>query len=77
MFVDGGLIACYYVKATSLRHVNIQILGKLLKEKNEKAHTGGRLKKMEDTMNEVFRIQQLSYELIAALFGEDRIDEDE
>ena len=32
---------------------------------------------MEDTMKEVFRNQQLTYELIAALFGEDRIDEDE
>jgi len=28
-------------------------------------------------MREVFRNQQLTYELIAALFGEDCIDEDE
>ena len=45
--------------------------------KDQQYNLKGRLNKVEDTMREVFRNQQLTYELIADLFGEDCIDEDE
>ena len=47
------------------------------KKRAQTNNSTGRLNNVEDTMKEVFRNQQLTYELIAALFGEDCIDEDE
>ena len=82
MFVDAGGRPCYYEKAPTSKETKSRLLGKLLKEKERtgskiKNNLTGRLNKVEDTMREVFRNQQLTYELIADLFGEDCIDEDE
>ena len=82
MFVDAGGRPCYYEKAPTSQEMKSRLLGKLLKEKERtdskiKNNLTGRLNKVEDTMREVFRNQQLTYELIADLFGEDCIDEDE
>ena len=82
MFVDAEGRPCYYEKAPTSQATKSRLLGKLLKEKERtsskiKNNLTGRLNKVEDTMREVFRNQQLTYELIADLFGEDCIDEDE
>ena len=75
MFVDGVLPQCYYEKATSLHNEIERILDNLSNDRM--VCTAGRLRNVEVKMTEVFQNQQLTYELIAALFGEERIEDDE